>query len=139
MAALTANLERAEQVGRELEYPVAVDIIYRGALLKQNAAGFVAPCAAEAGAVFAGIAYEKCDNSGGSAGDKTCRVIRKGVFPMAGAGFTQADVGSKVYASDDQTVSTVQGANEQEVGTIVKFDSATQVRVAIDHAADIGA
>lgn len=138
MAALAANVDRKEKEGKLIAHPVvASDIIYQGALVKHNAAGYLAPCSAEAGAVFAGVAYEKVDNSAGAAGDKTCRVEKEGSFLMtfAGAALTQAGVGASVYASDDDTVSLVQAANEQEVGKLVEFISATQGRVKIDNVA----
>jgi len=137
MAALTANVDRKEKEGKLVASPVvASDIIYQGALVKHNAAGYLAPCAAEAGAVFAGVAYEKVDNSAGAAGAKTCRVEKKGSFLMSsGTSLSQADVGSAVYASDDDTVSTTQATNEQLVGYIVEFISSTQVRVRIDNVA----
>jgi len=136
MAALTESIEVSEKTGHKLDLPMAVDIIFRGAILKNNAAGFLAPAAAEAGATFAGIAYEEVDNSGGSAGDLSAKVIRQGIFLLTGAGLAQLDVGELVFASDDQTISTTQGSNEQQVGKIVEFVSATQVWVAIDASAD---
>jgi len=131
MAALAENNEVVEKAGKTIASPMAVDIIYRGSLCKHNAAGFAAPCAAESGAVFAGVAYEKKDNSGGSAGDEDCKIIKEGVFLLTGVSFTQTDVGQKVYASDDQTVSTTQAANEQQVGRIEALESATQIWVDI--------
>lgn len=132
MTALTESKDRVYKEGKLQSFPVvASDIIYKGALVKVNAAGYLAPCAAEAGAKFAGVAYEEVDNSAGAAGDVSCRAERTGVHLMNGTGFSQADVGSKVYASDDDTVSTVQGANEQEVGQIVEFISSTEVYVDI--------
>jgi len=135
MTALAANKDLDQKDGKLVAFPVvASDILYKGALVKINAAGFLAPCAAEAGAQFAGVAYEQIDNSAGAAGAKTCRVETEGVFEMLGAGLAQADVGSSVYASDDQTVSTTQAANEQLVGKIVEFVSATKVMVKINNA-----
>lgn len=132
MAALTDNKEVLEKDARKLAFPVvASDIIYKGAIVKVNAAGYLAPAAAEAGAAFAGIAYEKCDNSSGSAGDLECQVLREGVFKLEGAGFSQSDVGSAAYASDDQTISNTDGGNEIRVGVVVKFISATEVWVDI--------
>jgi hypothetical protein len=136
MAVLTKNIDRKEKEGNLVESPVvAADIIYQGALVKHNAAGFIAPCAAEIGAVFAGVAYEKVDNSAGAAGDKSVRVEKNGSFLMTMVGLTQADVGSAVYATDDDLVSLVQAANQQLVGYIVQFVSATQARVRIDNVA----
>lgn len=136
MAVLTDDIKLEEKPGHLVDSPVvASDIIYQGALVKHNAAGYIAPAAAESGAVFAGVAYERVDNSSGAAGDKMVRVIKMGTFLLTGSGFTQANVGASVYASDDQTISTTQGTNEQEVGKIVKFVSATQVWVKIDNVA----
>lgn len=135
MTALVEKIDREEKEGKLLAAPVAVANIHSGALCKYNAAGFLAPCSAEASTVFAGVAFESCDNSAGSAGDVVCRVKKEGAFLVAGSGFTQADLGKEVFASDDNTVSTTQGSNEQSVGHIVEFVSATQVRVKIDKAA----
>ncbi len=131
MAALTENIDVEMKVNELRAYKMGVDVIYRGALVKINAAGFLVPCVAEAGAVFAGVAYEQVDNSAGSAGDKSCRVLRVGSFLLEGAGFIAADVGKKAYASDDQTISDTQAANEQEVGVVDEFLSATSVRVSL--------
>jgi len=131
MAALTADIELKEKDGSVVRKPAAVDVIYKGALVKNNAAGYAEPCAAEAGATFAGVANEQVDNIAGSAGDKTVNVTKKGIFLLTSSGLAQSDVGSEVYASDDQTVSTVQGANEQAIGKIVAYESATQAWVDI--------
>jgi predicted RecA/RadA family phage recombinase len=133
MAALTDNKEVQEKEGKLIDMPVvASDIIYKGAIVKINAAGYAAPMAAEASAYLAGIAYEKADNSSGSAGDINCRVITEGSFLLEGSGFSQASVGDNVYASDDQTISDTQGTNEIKVGKIVEYVSATQVWVKIN-------
>ncbi|MHA1170063.1 MAG: hypothetical protein ACTSRU_19715 [Candidatus Hodarchaeales archaeon] len=134
MTALTGDIERKEKEGKLLAYPVvAADTIYQGALVKINASGYLAPCAAEASVPFAGVAYERVSNESGANGDKLCRVESKGAHVLVGSGFSQADLGKEVYASDDNTISTVQGANEQAVGVIVEFISATSVRVKIDN------
>ena len=130
MTALTKDNLAEHKEGKLLAFPVKGSTkIYQGAICKVTAAGYLAGAAAEAGAVFAGMAYEQVDNSSGADGAVKCRVLTEGVFPMAGSGFAQSDLGSKVYASDDQTVSTTQGANEQEVGKIVEVVSATEVMV----------
>ena len=136
MTALAKGISLTEKEGKLLAHPVvAADIIYKGALVKHNAAGYLEPCSAELGAFFAGIAYEEKDNSAGSAGDVVCKVMKEGVFLMTTSGMAQADVGSPVYASDDATFSTTQATNEQKVGDIVEFVSATEVWVKIDSAA----
>lgn len=131
MSALTADKEVSRKDGSIVSHPVSGSVtIYKGALCKITAAGYLAPMAAEAGAFMAGVAYESTVNSG-SAGAKVCRVWADGIFELAGTGFAQSDVGSSVYASDDQTVSTTQGSNEILVGKIVSFISSTKVAVKI--------
>lgn len=133
MAALTADVQRTEKNGQVVAMPVKASTkIYKGALVKIGADGFLAPQAAEAGAVHAGVAYEAVDNSSGANGDVVCRVERGRVFEMDGAGFTQANLLAPVYASDDNTVSTTQGANEVKVGVIVEVISASKVMVQQD-------
>jgi hypothetical protein len=128
MTALAANINREEKQAGLLAHEMAVDIIYRGALTKINAAGYLAPCAAESGAKFAGVAYEYMNNSaaGAAVGDEICRVKDQGVFRMTSSGLSITDMFKRVYASDDTTVSTTQGANEQCVGMIVGIISATE-------------
>lgn len=128
MAVLTSSINVEEKDGVVHAAPVAVDIIYRGALVMYNTAGFLAPAATGAGNIFAGVAEEEVDNSGGSAGDKKCRYKKEGCYLLTGAGFVQGDVGDSVYASDDQTI-TKTSTNNPLVGQIVEFVSATQVWV----------
>lgn len=133
MAALTDTKEINEKASRMINYPVAAGaVIYRGALCKIQADGYLAPCAAEAGAFFAGVASETVDNTGGANGDLGCDVLTDGLHQITGSGFAQADVKDPVYASDDQTVSKVQGVNEQEVGKIEGVVSATEAYVRLE-------
>ena len=132
MAALTAEIELMEKDGVVRALPVAVDVIYRGAICMNNTSGFLAPAATGAGGQFAGIAEETVDNSAGSAGDLTCRVKFTGRYLLTGAGFAQTDVSLPVYASDDQTV-TKTSTNNPLVGVIDQFVSATQVWVCLSN------
>jgi predicted RecA/RadA family phage recombinase len=133
MTALTDNKEVSEKHRRLIENPVAASVvIFKGSIVMGNATGYLAPAAALLNATMAGIAYEKADNANGLAGDVNCKLLREGLFELAGAGFTQADIGKVVYASDDQTVSTTQGTNEVAVGKIAQVVSATSVFVDIE-------
>lgn len=128
--ALSADRQLTEQDGKLKAIKMAVAKIYKNALVKINAAGYLAPAAPEAGSTFAGIAYEAKDNSAGSAGDKECRVELGGIWLLSGTGFARADVGSKVYAVDDDTVTLTEGTtSKQIVGNIVEYVSSTQVFV----------
>ena len=141
MAALAADRNVTHQEGKMLALSVvASDIIYKGALVKINAAGYLAPCAGEAGSQFAGVAVEQCDNSAGSAGDKEVLVMQDGCHELPGSGFSQADVGSQAYATDDNEVTTTEGTtSKQKVGIIVKYISATKVLVKIMPYSGVGA
>jgi len=138
MAALTDDINVEEKDGVVLESPMAVDVIFRGALLMMNAAGFIAPAAAEAGNRFAGLSRDKLDNSGGSAGDLKIKYNTGSMALLTGTGFAQTDVGVKVYASDDQTITKTFAANLPYVGLIEQFVSSTQVWVKMQEHASIG-
>ena len=131
MAALTESKEVPEKDGIIHAAPMAVDIIYRGALVVYNAAGYLAPASGASGEIFAGVAEEEVDNSAGSAGDEVCRYKKEGIYLLEGAGLAQGDVGEQVYASDDQTITKTAGTNAP-VGKIVEYVSATQVWVKLD-------
>lgn len=133
MTALTDNKEVGEKHRRLIENPVAASaVIFKGAIVMGNASGFLAPMNPAVGITFQGMAYEKADNTGGANADINCKLLREGLFEMAGSGFTQADIGKVVYASDDQTVSDTQGTNEVAVGKIAQVVSATKVYVDIE-------
>jgi hypothetical protein len=92
--------------GQELGYPVInADIIYGGAFVSVNAAGYAVPGADTAGQIFVGVAAERKDNSSGAAGALIVNVKRRGLFKATlGTAITQANVGDNVFLVDDQTV-----------------------------------
>ena len=80
---------------------------------------------------FAGIVYQQCDNSGGSAGDKVVELYTEGVFRLTGSSFTQATAGDLIYATDNFTT-TATSTNASRIGRAVNYVSATQMDVMID-------
>lgn len=80
---------------------------------------------------FAGIVYQQCDNSGGSAGDKVVELWTEGVFRLTGSSFTQATAGDLIYATDNFVI-TATSTNASRIGRAVNYVSATQMDVAID-------
>ena len=80
---------------------------------------------------FAGIVYQQCDNSGGSAGDKVVELWTEGVFRLTGSSFTQATAGDLIYATDNFVI-TATSTNASRIGRAVNYVSATQVDVMID-------
>ena len=110
--------------------------LYRGAMVKVTAPGYLAPIADEVGAKMAGVNTFQSDNTGGLAGDVYGRYWTQGIFLLTGSGLTQADIGSDVYALDDQTITTT-AATHLKVGSIVApFVSATEAWVQIDGATE---
>lgn len=132
MGALAANRTTQRKDGALQALPVGVDIIYRGALTCVDTSGYLLAGQDTAGYTFGGVAYEKADNSAGTAGDIECRVYRSGVFEFVAAGMAITDVGKKVYIADDQTVQLAQpGGGNVFCGVIVDYVSATSVFVDI--------
>lgn len=80
---------------------------------------------------FAGVVYQQCDNSGGSAGDKVVELYTEGVFRLTGSSFTQATAGDLIYATDNFVI-TATSTNASRIGRAVNYVSATQVDVMID-------
>ncbi len=101
--ALTANREVNRYVDQELRtYKAAASAhIYKGALVGHSG-GYARPLVA--GDTFLGIAYEECDNSSGSAGDKSLRVFTIGDFEHALSGAAITNIDDPVYASADDTL-----------------------------------
>ncbi|MBJ3776391.1 capsid cement protein [Acuticoccus mangrovi] len=132
MATLAANEPRNFVAGDETEFPViASDIIYEGAAVGENAAGYSRPLVA--GDPFQGFAVAKVDNATGAAGDKRVTVRRKGLIRLtvAGASAITANDGSKVYAADDNTFTLTAGSNSL-IGVVARWDASTDCIVHFD-------
>ncbi len=118
-----------------IAYKVAAStIIYAGSMVMENSAGYAVPAAAAAsnkGVV--GVAAETIDNSAGAAGALSVRV-RCGIFRFVGVDLAQSQVGSKVYASDDQTFSATQATNQPVAGRLTRYEAATDGWIEIDPA-----
>ncbi len=136
MAVLAADIETARKEGGLKSYLMGTDIIYKGGLVLVNASGVVvaAPVAASAaGLKFAGVAYEKVDDSAG-AGTKWCKVYTRGIFKFAATSITQVMVGEMMYLVDDQTIDDVPGTYGIPVGILAEYVSATSGWVDIESA-----
>ena len=130
MTALTKDVARDAKDSKLVSLPIAANaIIFRGALVKINAAGYVEPCSSEAGAVFAGVSRESMDNTGGSNGEQLMQIESRDAFYVAAVGMGADDLGKKVYALDDNTAQLAAGTNLQEAGKIIEVVSATKVLV----------
>lgn len=98
---------------------IADDIVYEGALVGENAAGYGRPLVSAD--KFVGHALVQVDNTGGVAGAKEIR-LRTGRYSMEATitGVAITDVNKKVYASDDDTL-TLTADTHGIVGTVIRY------------------
>lgn len=122
MATLSKNTPRPMMLGELEDYPViAADIIYEGAAVGENAAGYARPLVAAD--PFLGFAEFKADNSLGSAGDINVNVRQRGriQLPISGLAITANDRPA-VYASDDDTF-TLTATSNSKIGHVSRWVS----------------
>lgn len=132
MTTLAANAQRAYQLGDQEDYPViAADIIYQGAAVGENAAGYARPL--EAGDPFLGFALSPVDNSTGAAGDLRVTVQRRGSVVLAVTGATAITANDRpiVYASDDDTFTLTAGSNTP-IGRVQRWIASGEAIVEFD-------
>jgi len=128
MATKTADEARAFELGDIGELPVvATDVIYEGSAVGDNGSGYARPLVAAD--PFWGFAESQADNSTGVAGAVNVRVRETGKVKLSVTGVTGVgDVGTDVYASDDDTFTLTTTSNTL-IGTIVRYLSGTEVIV----------
>lgn len=130
MTTLAANSPRILSIGEHNHLPlIAADIIYEGAAVGDNAAGYVRPLSG--GDPFCGFAHEKADNSAGSAGDINIEVIRSGTVVLSVSGAVITDKGQPVYATDDDTFTFLK-TGASFIGIVKRFVSSGKVEVTFD-------
>lgn len=130
MTTLAADAPRAIVVGEHNHIGViAADIIYEGAAVGDNGAGYARPLSG--GDRFLGFARERADNSAGAAGAINVETLRKGVVSLSVSGAVITDVGHPVYASDDNTFSFIKTSGSY-IGRVKRFVSSGVVAVAFD-------
>lgn len=129
--ALSSSRELKFYTSQELvDIPVDDDVnIYKGAFVGANSlTGYARPLTA--GDEFLGVAYKQADNtvSGHSAAGIDVRLHQSIdiVHTLSGAAVT--DIGSVVYASDDETLTLTSSGNTR-VGRIVAIEGTDLVRV----------
>ncbi|MFN3985732.1 MAG: hypothetical protein ACK4KV_09580 [Rhodocyclaceae bacterium] len=104
-------------------YGLAAGVIaYAGAIAALNASGVAVPGSTATGLVALGRFAHGADNSGGAAGAVTVEVER-GVFryenSAAADEITAADIGTRCYLVDDQTVAKTHATNTRSVAGYV--------------------
>ena len=134
MTALSSPYDARRKDGALLASAVAAGAhVFKGGLLTvASATGLAQPGADAAGQVFAGVAYESADNTGGAAGAKTVRILKTGVFTYAKTSAAQTDVGKTVFLVDDNTVSTAATTDNIACGVVVGVPDSAHVQIRID-------
>lgn len=140
MAALTKDRNTRQKAGgsaRTGTRGVAANaVIYLGAIIAKNAAGYVVAATDAAAVQIIGIAQQKVDNTGGANGAKTVKYatgIEAELVNASGA-ITVANLGRGCYVADDQSVTTrAVSVNKVYVGVVQEFTT-TLVWVYIDEA-----
>ena len=128
MVALTKDRSTKQRIGDErIGAIAATGLIFAGALLMRNAAGFVLPGATATGMVGIGRAEEQIDNSAGADGDARVRVMG-GIYRYANSAaadeIASANIGDLAYIVDDQTVALTNGTGTRSAaGTIHDVDT----------------
>jgi hypothetical protein len=118
---LTANANRTFELGDINEYPLAANaVVYEGAAIGNNGAGFARPL--QAGDPFLGFADRSANNTSGSAGAATVRTKFRGLIRLAVTGLVQSSLGALVYASDDGTF-TMTASTNTPVGRVHRVES----------------
>jgi hypothetical protein len=136
--ALSANRDTKKYGSYPIAEEIVLDVaasttIYKGSMVARDASGNAVPASAAQGLRILGRAEEKVDNSAGIAGAKTVK-IRKGVYSFANGAttdaLTKADIGRKIYASDDQTLArTSSKGNRPVAGIMVGLESSSKIFV----------
>lgn len=125
MAALTRDANRPSVgQGQMRDFPVeAAAVIFKGALVGINAAGFAIPMDAAATTIQClGVADEKV--TGTTQGAKSVRVIGGREWLLAASSIAQSQVGDEMLAIDDDTVDET-SVNGATIGRLTKFVSST--------------
>lgn len=127
MAALSAERDTIRVAGVDRSVPLLADaVIYKGALVCSNAAGWGVRGAVAATLKPLGRALETVNNTGGANGARSVPV-EAGVFRWANdsaAAVTRAHIGAACYVLDDQTVSSSHDTNNRsEAGIVYDVDT----------------
>ena len=139
MAALTNNYRANEKTAHLVAYNAGAGVrIWQGALVvSDDTTGLIEPATDATGKTFVGVAFEPTDNAGGGAEANSGRVQKSGsfVYTLSGDAATQAAIGKKAYAADDNTVTLAgHSAHSVYVGDIVGLAGTAMVRVRVDRA-----
>ena len=133
MSALTKDRNTVRKEGDYAAYQVKANVkIFAGSQVCIDSTGYAVPGSDTAGLKFVGISRGYADNTGGSDGDLSVEVWRRGSFELATTDMTKGNVGDSVFVVDDQTVGlAATTTNDVSCGKISEYNAATSVYVSI--------
>jgi len=137
MTVLSADRETSRKESGFKAVLMGTDIIYKGGFVTLSASGIALAGQATAGHKFAGVAYEKIDDSA-AAGTKWVRVYTRGTFLFVATSITQVMVGQMMYLVDDQTFDDVPQTVAIPCGVLVEYVSTTSGWIDIGPAVALG-
>lgn len=114
--------------------PVTAEKIHpQNGLVFRDSGGFATDIIAAGANPFLGVAQTRADNTGGADGDINVELWQEGKFLLdfTGSTLTQADIGKKVYATDNN-VCHLTSTSRTYIGTLAEFVSATTAFVQLD-------
>ena len=130
MTATTISLDTPRREGIVVDRGVsASSTVLKGTLI-QLASGYAESMTKAASLVFAGVAYEQIQNSTATDGAVKVKVYREGIFEFVLASAAVTDIGTVVYALDNQTV-TKTSTDATAVGKIVAVENTNKAFIDI--------
>lgn len=123
MTALSSDKYTFKIGNTERAIPVkASSLIYKGAMVAVGSDGYAVEASTATGLTVVGVAVRQADNSSGSNGDIDVQV-EIGIFPMENSADSDeldwSDVGSVVFAVDDQTVAKTDGGSTRSAAGVL--------------------
>lgn len=103
--------------------------VYLGSIVGFNASGYLVTADAAAAAKGLGVAICGADNSTGIDGEVETDVLWHGVVDLAAGALTRSNVGSPIYASDDNTLTAV--SNDKLLGTMLDIVDGNRARIKV--------
>lgn len=130
MTATTVSIDTPRREGIVMDYGVsALSTVLKGTLV-QLADGYAESMTKAASLKFAGVAYEQIQNSTATDGAVRVKVYREGIFEFILTSAAVTDIGTEVYALDNQTV-TKTSTDATKVGKIVAVENTNKAFIDI--------
>ena len=130
MTATTISIDTPRREGIVMDYGVSASSTVLKGTLVQLADGYAESMTKAASLKFAGVAYEQIKNSTATDGAVRVKVYKKGIFEFIMASAAVTDVGTEVYALDNQTV-TKTSTDATKVGKIMSVENTNKVFIEI--------